>query len=235
MSAPAFGVVNKLGLGVDWEPQNSSPASAGTRVKVNGPDGDQVASNVHNTIESGSQAFIYVGAEVDFAAAFLAAACNVGQLVATDTLMILGIAVDFSPCAAGKRPLVNFTWRDGPTAAPTTPFSYLTTLTLPTYVAANIVVPEILTMTVGDAELQNIQWSIGAQFGPDLDKDGEYLAGQVFDGEETLALTFVGTPTSVTSTGWDQTTGPGATTGEQASNTGYGQTSYGFSRGVTRT
>ena len=235
MSAPTFGVIDKLALGSDWEPQNISPASAGTRVKVNGPDGDQVASNVHNTVESGTASYIYVGAETDFAAAFAADSCDVGDLMASNTLLITGIAIDFSPCAAGKRPVVNFTWRDGPTAAPATPFVYLTTLTLPTYVAANVIVPEILTMTVGDAELQNSQWALQMQYGDDLDKVGEYLAGQGFDGEETLALTIVGTPTSITSTGWDQTSGPGATTGEQASNTGYGQTAYAYARGVTRT
>ena len=228
-----FGVLDKLVLGADWEPQSNSPVSAGTRVKVAGPAGDQAASNVHNRIESGTSSYIYIGAETDFAAAFLADLCNVGKMVASNTLLIMAAAIDYSPCAAGKRPLVNFTWRDGPTLATT--FSYISTLTLPTYAASNVIIPEILTLTAGSAEIQNTQWSMAMQLGVDLDKDGDYLASQGYDGEETLGLNFVGTPTSITSTGWDETSAPGDATGEQASNTGYGQTAYNFARGVART
>jgi len=235
MTAPAFGATDVLALGADWEPVSNSPASAGTRVTAGGNDGDVIASNVHNTIESGSAAYIYTGAETSFIAAWAAANCRPGELVDTNTLMVLSLALDYSPCAAGKRPLCTFGYRDGPTAAPTTPFWYTTALVLPTYTAANIEVPEsVLTLTLGDAELQNLQWGLGMQFDPSLDKDGDYLAGQGFGAEETLDLTFVGLPTSITSTGWDQTSGPGANTGLQLSNTGYDQSAYQFVRGVTR-
>jgi len=235
MSAPTFGVTDVLVLGASWEPQSNSPASAGTRVTAAGPDGDIVASNVHNLVEAGSAAYKYIGADTDFPAAFAASGCDVGDLVDTNSLLITGIAIDYGPCAAGERPLVTFTYRDGPTAAPTVPFVYLSALTLPTYVAANVVVPSALTITAGDAELQNLQWGLSMQFGEDLDKDGDYLAGQGFGGEETLALTFAGTPTSITSTGWDETTKPGANTGEALTNSGYSQSVYNYVRGVVRT
>lgn len=239
MSAPVFGALDVLALGANWEPQGNSPSSAGTRATAAGPTGDIVAENTHNVIESGTAQYIYTQTETpstDFAAAFAADSCDVGDLVDTNTLQITGIAVDYGPCAAGKRPLVTFSYQDGPTAEPATPFVFLTDLTLPTYAAANVTIPEsILTMTLGSAEIQNVQWGLTMQVGRDLDKDGDYLASQGYQGEETLTLTFVGTPTSITSTEWQQTTGPGANTGEAISNTGYGQSVYTFVRAVTRT
>lgn len=234
MAAPVFGVTDVLGLGADWEPQSNSPTLNTTRATAAGGNGDIVAENGHNDIESGTASYIYVGAETGFIAALLAAAALPGQLADSDTLLITGVAIDYSPCAAGKRPLVTFTYRDGPTAAPATPYWYTSDLTLPTYVAANLAVPTLLTVTAGDAECQNCQWSLQAQFGEDLDKDGDYLAGACYGGEESVNLTFVGLPTSITSTGWIQTAGPGTNTGANASNTGYGTNAYTFIRKVTR-
>ena len=241
MSAPVFGAIDVLALGANWEPQSSSPSLSGTRVTAGGPDGDVVAENTHNDVESGTATYIYLGPvstpPTDFPAAFAADSCDIGDLVDTNTLLITGIAVDYSPCAAGKKPLVTFTYRDGPTVAPGTPFVYVSALTtaLPTYVTANVTIPDILAVTAGDAETQNSSWEMSMSFDPDLDKDGDYLSGQGYAGEEVVNLTFVGTPTSIVSTGWQQTSAPGTNTGEASSNTGYGQSSYTFSRGVTRT
>jgi len=240
MSAPAFGVTDVLALGADWEIQSNSPASSGSRVTAAGPDGDVVAENTHNVVEAGTATYIYTqttAPATDFPAAFAANSCDIGDLVDSNTLQIVGISVDYSPCASGKRPLVTFSYRDGPTAAPATPYVYVSALStaLPTYAAANVVVPEILVATLGSAEIQNSQWSMSAQFGEDLDKDGDYLASAIYGAEETVNQTFVGTPTSIASSGWQATTAPGSNTGEATSNTGYGQSVYGWARGVTRT
>jgi len=232
MTAPAFGTTDLLELGSNWEPQGISGQTSGTRATATGDDGDQIASTVHNNIEAGVARYIYVGSETGFAAAFAADSCDVGDIVASSAFSIHGIAIDYSPCAEGKRPQVSFTFRDGPAVALAT---YITTgLTLPTYVASTPVVPPCFSVTLGDAEVTNAQWALVAQFGEDLDKDGEYLTGQTYGGEETLTLTFTGTPTSITSTGWDQTSGPGSTIGNEQSGTSYDTTSYTFVRGVTR-
>ena len=236
MSAPVFGVADVLALGANWEPQSNSPTSAGTRATATGPTGDLVAETTHNVIESGSAAYKYLDITVaGFAAAFAADSCDVGDLVDTNTLIIVGIDVDYSPCAAGERPLVTFSYRDGPTAAPATPFVFLSALTLPTYTAANVEIPSILGMTLGSAEVTNAKWSLTMQYGADLDKDGEYLSGQGYMGEETITLDFVGTPTSITSTGYQQVSGPGSNTGENRSQVGYGASQYVFTKGITRT
>jgi len=234
MAAPVFGVTDQLGLGANWEPQGISPSSAGTRVAALGKDGDEIASTVHNTIEAGTMRYIYKGSETNFPAAFAADACDVGDIVReSDTLLITGIAIDYAPCAGGKRPMVTFTWRDGPVAAGNVFVSALG-VALPTYVSGGVEVPTILTCVLGDADIQTSQWSLMSQFDPDLDKDGEYLSGENFGGIETLDLTFVGLPTSITSIGYDQPLGPGSTTGAEATGTSYGTNAYQFVKGITR-
>jgi len=234
MSAPVYGTTDKLTLGADWEPQGNSPTSAGTEASETGADGDIIAETVVNVVESGTSTFIYKGALTDFVAAFAAADCDVGQLAATNTLLITAIGIDYSPCAAGQRPMVTFTWRDGPTEAPTTAFCYVTALTLPTYAAANVIVPELIASVSDDSEIKTSKWDLAMQFGEDTDKDGEFLAGQGYAGKETVTQDYAGTPTSLTSTGWLQTSGPGAATGPTTTNAGYATAPYAFSRKVTR-
>ena len=231
MAAPVFGVSDVLALGADWEPQSNSPTLAGTRATAAGNDGDIIAETTHNDVESGTASYIYIGAETDFATALAAASADVGDVVDTASLLVTGWSIDYSPCAAGKRPVITFTYRDGPTAASAT---YVTAQTCPTYVSATPVVPTILTTTDGDAECQSSSIALSAQFGEDLDKDGEFLAGETYGAEETINLQYVGVPTSITSTGYQQTSGPGTNTGAEASNTAYGTNSYTFVKGVTR-
>jgi hypothetical protein len=233
MAAPVFGATDVLGLGSDWEPQSSTGAQAATRTTASGDDGDIVAENQSGETQSGSASYIYIGAETGFIAAITAAAAWPGRLVATDTLLVTKVGIDYSPCAEGKRPLVTFDVRDGPTAAPASPYQWLTALTLPTYVAANKIVPPILSATAGDAEIQTSMWALQCQFAPELDKDGDYLAGEPYAGEETIDMTWVGVPTSITSTGWIQTNGV-ATALASTSNTAYPTYSYSFIRKVAR-
>ena len=231
MAAPIFGVSDVLALGADWEPQSASPTLASTRATASGDDGDIVAEVIHNAIESGTASYIYIGAETAFIAALAAASADVGDIADTNTLMITGWSIDYSPCAAGKRPVITFTYRDGPVAASAT---YVTASVCPTYVATTPVVPPILAATPGDAEIQACTIALVAQFGEDLDKDGEYLASATYGGEETITHQWVGLPTSITSTNYLQTSGPGTNTGANASGTAYGTNSYTFVRKITR-
>ena len=231
MTAPVFGAIDDLGLGADWEQQSGSPGTSSTRATAGGSDGDVVASNVHNAITTGSTVYIYVGASTDFPAALLADSANPGDILDTDK-MVLNVAVDYSPCAGGKRPLVTFQWRAN-TVVADTPFWYASALTtsLPTYTVANVDVPEIHDVTPGDAEVQVSSWEIGCEFGDDLDNAGDFLVGDAFNGQEKTSLQFVGTPTTVTATGWDLVTEP---EDEVTVNTDYGTTTYNHEKSVTR-
>jgi hypothetical protein len=234
MAAPAFGATDVAGLGADWEPIDSTGNLAKTNATAEGGNGDDIAETAHNAIESGTARYHYIGAETGFIAALLAASALPGMLVATDTLIVLGAAVDYSPCAKGERPILSLTLQDGPTAAPATPFWYTSALTLPTYVSANIIVPQaILAGTAAGAEMINAQWSLEIQHGRSLNKNGEYLAGQGYGGRETLTLTSKGIWTSITSTGWSQTAGP-STKLLTKSNQGYVDVTYTFTRKVAQ-
>lgn len=234
MPAPVHGATDILSLGADWEPQGSDGSKTDTRITAGGNDGDIVAEKAITETNAGTCRYIYIGAETAFAAAILAAAAWCGMV--KNSLLITGIGIDYSPCAQGKRPLVTFTFRDGPTAAT---HHYLTTLVLPTYAAGGVNVPDILTVVPGTppaaSETTNNQWGLTAQFGEDLDKDGEFLAGETYAGEETLNITTVGIPTSVTSTGWIETQAP-STTCPILSNVGYNEgVGHTYVRKVTRT
>jgi hypothetical protein len=231
MSAPVFGAIDVLGLGADWEPQGNSPTLASTRATATGANGDIIAETTHNDVESGTASYVYIGAETDFATALAAASADVGDVVDSDSLIITGWSINYAPCATGQRPVITFSYRDGPSAASAT---YVTSQTCPTFVAASPYVPTLLTVTAGDSECQSSTIGLEAQFGETLDKDGDFLAGATYGAEETITLQFVGTPTSITSTGYQQTSGPGTNTGETITNTGYGTSSYTFVKGVTR-
>lgn len=234
MAAPTLGATDVLGLGAGWEPIDSTGSLSRTNATAEGGNGDDVAETPYNAIEGGTARYHYTGAETGFIAALLAATCLPGHLVATDTLIVKTVAIDYSPCAKGELPIVTFTVEDGPTAAPATPFWYTSALTLPTYVAANIIIPQaLLTATLGSAEIVNAQWDLTAGKGRSLDKDGAYLAGESFGGRENLTLACKGVPTSITSTGWSETAAP-STKLPTKSNQGYVDVTYTFTRKVTR-
>jgi hypothetical protein len=232
MAAPAFGAVDVGSLGADWEVQNTEGAKAPTIVRASGGNGDIIAETSHLPVMSGTIQAIYIGEETGFIAAL--ASLWPGKLIASDTLIIMEVAIDYGPCAQGKRPMVTFTVRDGPTAAPPTPFWYKTDLVLPTFTDANVTVPQaILTATLGSAEVTNAQWSLVMQLGVDTDKDGAFLTSQGYEGIENLSLTCKGIPTSITSTGWLIPTEP-ASAIANTSNSDYPDHAYTFTRKVTR-
>jgi hypothetical protein len=233
MSAPAYGATDILGLGADWEPQGSEGSESRSPLRAGSSNGDFSAETAITPTQTGTARYIYIGAETGMIAALAAANALPGQIVATNTLTILSVAIDYSPCAAGERPLVTFSFRDGPTAAPATPFWYTSALTLPTYTAANVLVPTLLTVTAGSAECVSAQWSLACQMGQTNDKDGDFLAGQCYGGLETVNLSFVGVPTSITSTGWVVTQNV-ASGISNTSNADYPPTAYKFERKVAR-
>jgi len=217
MANPVFGALNPLNLGADWVPQGSDGGKTLTRATAPGANGDIIAENGHNAINAGTARYIYQGAQAAFAAAITAALAWPGRIV--NSLFIQGIGIDWAPCAQGKLPVVAWTFRDGPT---TSVLEYKTTLVMPTYVTGGVLVPTLLTVTGGGAEATNCQWGIACPFGDDLNASGNFLAGQGYGGEETINLTMVGVPTSVTSVGWIETAAPSATC-PISSNTGYNE------------
>jgi hypothetical protein len=227
MSAPTFGTSDKLNLGSDWECQSWTETEAKSRATAVGNDGDVVASSLYNTIVSGTARYIYVGTATNLVTALTSAGVHVGKV--KNGFLITGIEVDYSPCASGKRPVVIFTYRSGPTSDCAV---YIPTITLPTFTNSTPYVPDLIPHTDADSEIQTCTYSLRSDFGFDLGADGEFLAGCNYGGEETISATYVGKP-ALTTTGWDVTSSPG-TGGGETSNTSYDTYTYTFVKSLTR-
>ena len=241
-TVPTFGAADILALGADWTAQDSSDAYAYQRAIATGSNGDTIGETSYGAIRTGSNKFIYVGAETDFVAAINAGPFpgSIQTLIAPATLavMILSVNVDYSGCAKGERPQVTFSFRDGPTAASRVyhasgigPVLSHTAPVLPTYVSAAPVVPSIFTFAgKGTAEVTNASYMIKCDHGQSNNASGNYLAGDNSNGEETVTLAWVGNPAVPTPTGWILTAKPGL---GNRTNTGYGDgNQIVFTRGV---
>jgi hypothetical protein len=222
MSATAFGASDVLSLGADWEPQNKNETTAYERAEATGANGDRIASSTHAALQTGTCPYIYTGAETDFSTALTAASAHVGQ--AANSLLVNQIEIDYAPCAEGKKPVVTFSYRNDITAASNV---YLPSISLTTTAAT---VPDLLANGDADSECTSAKYTIRCEVGQDRDADGAIIAGATYHGEEQVDLEFYGVPT-LTSTGWDAITNPGATD----SNAEYSTSSYSFVKGILRT
>ena len=222
--ALAFGQTDVLSLGADWEPQSDSGAQSLTRATATDGKGTIIAENTHGAVSTRTAVYIYIGAETDIADAIDAADANPGQAVAS--LLILSVSVGYADCKAGKLPKVSFEYTDQRT---TDSRIFKPSVTLPSYAAGDPEVPTILTATLGDALVDDCTYRIGCQIDPDIDKDGDVIGGETFGGEESLDLAFTGTPSTLTSTDWQNTSiGAPSATG----NTAYPKATYSFVKGA---
>jgi hypothetical protein len=107
---------------------------------------------------------------------------------------------------------------------------YDASVVLPTFPCG---IPDLLENSDSDSSLTSETYTIAAQFGVDMDDVGEEIAIGLYGAEETLALSYYGTPTLV-DTGWDLTNTDAATSGTEYSTTGYTYVA-GISRNATTT
>lgn len=222
--ALTFGQTDVLSLGEDWEPQTDSGASSATRATATNGKGTIIAENTHGGVSTRTAVYIYIGAEVDLVDAIEAASANPGQALASQ--IITSVSVGYADCKGGKLPKVSFEYTDQRT---TDSRIFKPSVTLPSYAAGDPEVPTILTATLGDAVLDDCTYRISCQIDPDLNKDGDVIGGETFGGEEAIDLAMTGTPTSITSTGWQNTSiGAPSATG----NTAYPKSAYSFVKGV---
>jgi hypothetical protein len=222
--ALTFGQTDVLALGAGWVPQSDSGAQSATRVTATNGKGTIIAENTHGAVSTRTAVYIYDGAETDIADAIDAAGANPGQAV--NSLLILSVSVGYADCKSGKLPKVSFEYTNQRT---TDSRIFKPSVTLPSYAAGNPEVPTILTATLGDALMDDCTYRISCQIDPDMDKDGDVLGGETFGGEEALDLASTGVISSITSTGWQQTSigAPSA-----LGNTAYPKAAYSFVKGV---
>jgi hypothetical protein len=222
--ALAFGQTDVLSLGADWEPQSDSGSTSRTRATATNGKGTIIAETTHGSVSTRTAVYIYIGALTGLAAAIDAAGANPGQAV--NSLLVLSVSVGYADCKSGKLPKVSFEYTDQRTDDSRI---FKPSVTLPSYAAGDPEVPTILTATLGDALMDDCTYRISCQIDPDIDKDGDIIGGETFGGEESLDLALTGVPTSITSTGWQQTSigAPSA-----LGNTAYPKAAYSFVKGV---
>lgn len=224
MSAGTHGATDILGLGADWEAQDTNLATTRDRISSPAANGDESASTTFGEQIEVAVPYIYVGAETDLGAALDAAlsavGVNVGQLAGT--YLITGISVDLSPLAEGKRAMISFVVVNGFAAASAV---YKPSVTISLVVGS---IPDILTNSDADSELTSEKYAIAASHGTDRDADGEIIRGSTYGGSETLELEFYGVPTLVT-TGWDI-----PSEASRDSNADYSASSFSLIKGLAR-
>ena len=221
MSAPVHAAADVLSMGSDWEAQNKSEATNKDRAEATKADGDFLASDPYGSLKTGTVSYIYIGSGASLSAALVTANAWPGQI--KNSLLITQVDVDYAPCAQGQKPMVTFSYRGDIT---TESAAWISSLTLPLGTGA---VPDLLTNSDADSECTSAKYTIKCEVGVNRGDDGEIIAGLPYHGEETLELEYYGIPT-LTTTGWDDTTNPGAAD----SNTEYSTSSYSFVKGVTR-
>jgi hypothetical protein len=218
--APVFGITGFLAtdLGADWEPQSGDKTTALTHAEAVGNDGDVVAEKGHDSHDMGSETYVYIGSASDYGTATTgaldAAGALPGKFLTTAAVTITSVTIDYGPCASGQRETVTFNYSEG-LAADSAVYKPSLTTVLATK-QENAGVPALFTNANTDSKCQTASYTIECQEGRTLDKDGEYLAGSTYKGQESVSATYVGVP-ALTTTDWIVTSlGGGA-----KSNTGY--------------
>ena len=235
---PAFAVAGILAtdLGADWEFQSGDTGQAAEHAKATGNDGDTVAECIHGEHVTGSESYIYDGTATDYGTATTgaldAAGALPGKFLTTANVVILSVEIDYSPCAQGKREVVKFTFSRG-IAATDHYYAPSLTTTLATK-QENDGVPSLFANANATSKCQSASYTLKCDEGRDMDKVGDYLAGAVYNGEESLNMTHVGLP-SLTTTGWMVTTSQVGSGEGASSNTSYGTYNTVAAKAVIRT
>jgi len=205
-------------LSGDFVAQSSSNDTQKTRASAKGADGDEVASNAHDTKNAISCTYLYKATSGDIAVTNL----YIGKV--TGGYHIDQIVVAYSN--AGW-PMITVTGHNHGTAAHADGSNVMVkpSLTLP----AGFGCPELFTNGGATSSIVSATYTLSAEHTDVLDKDGEHLAGDNHGGMETVAAQYYGTP-SLTTTGWDVTS-----SNAQDSNSDFDQVSISATRAITRT
>ena len=220
-------------LGANWEFQSADGGESKEKVYATGNDGDFVAGTTHGAHITGNETYIYTGTVADYAGTAGALGTNVpGNYMTGGTCVLLGVEIDYSDCAQGKREKVKFNFSGGLTAGTITYVPEIASL--PTK-QENSGIPELFTNANATSKATKATYKISCQEGRDMDDVGNYLAGAVYGGEEEVDLEHCGLPSLTIPTDWLATTAEtGANLGTR-SNVTYGTFKTAASHPVIRT
>jgi hypothetical protein len=221
-------------LGVNWEYQGGDGNEGKEKVYATGNDGDLVAGTTHGAHVTGNETYIYIGTVADYAGTGGALGTNVpGNYMTSGSVVLLGVEIDYSDCAQGKREKVKFSYSGGLASGPHV-YSPSLSSVLPTR-QENSGIPEVFTNANATSKCQKATYKISCQEGRDLNDVGDYLCGAVYGGEEEVDLEHCGVPSLTVPDGWlVTTTETGALLGTR-SNVTYGTFKTAASHPVIRT
>lgn len=230
-----FGTADILSLGENWKVL-SSEYTIGRNVATAADEyGDVIAAQTHGDIISGRCQAKYFGNVEDFVTLLSDVSLKrlVGSVVTIGSVKVTltEIAIDYSPCASGQKPVVSFAFRSGQSSASA---EYTPTLTLPTFGNSIPHIPELFSNSGADSEPRSVRYTLRANFGQDIDNTGNIIAGATFEGVEEVTMEYVGVPMLVT-TGWLVTAEPssGSHAGTRAA-TDFQRTTYTLLKYLTR-
>lgn len=217
----ASGGILATDLGTNWEWIQGDANEGKNKVYASGHDGDLVAGTTNGAHVTGNETYIYIGTVANYAGTAGALGTNIpGNYMASGSVQLLEVAIDYSDCAQGKREKVTFGFTGGPTSGPHT-YSPSFTTELPTK-QENDGIPSIFANGNETSQCSKATYKISCQEGRVDDKVGNYLCGAVFGGEEEVDLEHVGVPDLTIPDDWLATTTQTGTGQGTKSNVTYG-------------
>lgn len=233
---PVFGTGSKLGsdLGTDWIWAGSDGQTSNQFAEAINGLGDTYKQTKYDPHSTGSETYHYNGTVGSYGGtAGVLAGFEPGQYMATATVAIVGIEIDYGPCASGQRETVKFSWSSGLAADSAIFKPSLILGELPTK-RELLGVPEMGTNANTDSRIQSATYSIACEEGRSLNAAGTRFAGATYHGMETINETHVGIPAMTFPTDWQITSSADGVGEGSKSNTGYDTHSVTAQHGVAR-
>jgi hypothetical protein len=230
---PVYGTGGFLAndLGADWQFQSSDGATSQQVADAVNGQGDVFLQTEFDAHATGSETYLFDGTVGSYnGTAGALAAVVPGNYLATAGVAIVGIDIDYSPCAAGERESVKFSYSTG-LAADSAIFA--PSVALPTK-RENLGVPELGTNGNADSKVQTASYSVKCSEGRSLNATGTRFAGSTYGGTEEISETHIGLPAMTFATGFKVTSKAEATGQGAKSNTGYDTHSVSATRGFVR-
>ena len=227
---PVFATGSVLGndLGTDWMWAGSDSQTSKQRAEATNGAGDTYKQTTYDPHSTGSETWQYNGTATAYGGTGGALeGFEPGQYMATATVAIVGIEIDYGPCASGQRETVKFSWSSG-LAADSAIFKPSLTTELKTK-QEGTGVPELGTNGNTDSRIQSASYAITCEEGRSLNGAGARFAGATYGGKESVNETHVGLPAVTFPADWGVTTSTGS-----KSNTGYDTYATTAEHGVLR-
>jgi hypothetical protein len=195
----ASDILGLTALNAAWRSQNTNNDDQAARAIAQGNDGDQVASTLYDDKNEVSGNYTWVSADPIWTDTSAENLLPIGTVAGAGSYMCQQEVVSYSNNAYPTLAATGHNHDDNP-HADTEMVEYSPSIVL----AGGFGVPDILANADTDSSPTAATYTLTAEHQDVNDKDGNHLAGDNYNGSESLSLTYYGSP-SLTTTGWDIT------------------------------